>query len=227
MKFIMIKNFTFALSIVLCTSCSTNTGKLWDAMVTDREPSAATFFLLPAAVVVTPFYLFVDIVTLGGTDKNMTLAKGAASAYMQHKSGAGSFPATANRTNDDFAIENHGTEIISDDSGTHNQTSYDPYKYYAPRTDPTCADYDIEFAGQMLIPLTNNCSVPIAFHWCWVPEGAVNCTPNAVSNVIEVGQTSKIYGPIKGQQRIAKFMVCDMSGENRNKTCNQKSPLPK
>jgi hypothetical protein len=98
--------------------------------------------------------------------------------------------------------------------------------YYAPLTDPTCVEYETEGSGSLYAQITNTCSVPVIFHWCWVPVGASNCTPDSTSDIIPIGSTVSVHGPARNQQPLASFIACDMSGENSTKTCNMNSPIP-
>lgn len=126
------------------------------------------------------------------------------------------------------AAENTGTSAASSSyqpsyssSPLHSRASY-----YAPLTDPTCVEYDTQGSGSLYAQVTNNCAVPVVFHWCWVPTGASNCIPNSTSDIIPIGSTVSVHGPASNQQPVASFIACDMSGENSTKTCSMKSQVP-
>lgn len=80
--------------------------------------------------------------------------------------------------------------------------------YALPKIDPTCVTFE-DIKG-LTAYIRNGCSVPVKVTWCWVPQGASNCTADSSSSVIAVGSRRMVHGPDRNN-RYASFVVCDAS----------------
>ena len=68
-----------------------------------------------------------------------------------------------------------------------------------------------QFGNELFAYVSNRCSVPIKFSWCWKYRGQSSCQINSISDTIMPGSESRIYGPTPDQTTSYHAIVCDVS----------------
>jgi hypothetical protein len=78
-------------------------------------------------------------------------------------------------------------------------------------SNPGCARYETK-ENSMWGYITNNCGVPVAVVYCWVPRGQQTCKPYQGSSTIQPGSTGTVSGPMSSERTtVMAYVVCDMS----------------
>jgi hypothetical protein len=211
----------------MLSACSNSpTVKMWEDNVINHQHPIIT----PLSIIATPITLVADVMTLGGniddeiaikavqSGVDTAVTSGAAAGHAVKQS---SSPYSSSLNNSLSSNEGSNSSISNvSTTMSHNSSAY------APLTDPSCAKYSTtQGSGSLYGHVTNTCNIPIQFLWCWIPNGAANCTPNSLSDTIAPGQTDEISGPSEQYQPRASYLVCNMSGENATKLCTMKSPV--
>ncbi len=85
----------------------------------------------------------------------------------------------------------------------------------APHIEQKCVTFRFLDEYRSLAEVSNDCSMPVIFYWCWIGSGQKSCQPYSQTSIIEPKKRENIAGPQQNQQAQANFVVCDMTDRQR------------
>lgn len=183
---------------------------------------AMTFNIALAAVGAPGIGIDLGYNSAGGNPSSGSFGGVATSANQNHAT-HNSTQASAGAPPGDFSAAPVGPSVKSEEKNEPDEdakivTRKEPVKPVqedsAPHAQQSCVAYRLS-DDALVATVSNRCTFPVEWRWCWVPEGMGECRPDNLSGIIMPEGEVVVSGPEQGATRKAKSVVCDMTDADK------------